>query len=512
MKLESGSQDNLLAGVRAVDNGAGGVQLNDATHNWLLDVVAAHNGDYGVALFDSANNRFDRLTSAGNGNVGLSLVGSVGNAFNQILAVQSPYGLTLQAASNDNLFANVTASNNTTIGVSLDDSHGCVLANAVAANNDLGIALVDAHHATIVNAATGGCGTGVWLVRADASFFTGSLLFGGNTEDCFVSAGVEPGLDDGCLPAGRSDFTAGLDLDVLGGLVGKVTSDDPSSPHDDAGSAPFAVITDWTTLASPLRAWGPDGSTFPGNDHRGPCTAASVDCRIWDWRLADGGDLLRDVLPLPDDSQANDFVVEHVRSDGLTSEPFLRNAVEVHGTGGDDDGLCELGETCVHDRHLGAWQGGGNPVSSHSFDPADGPITGVTLREQPEPEHPVRPLAQPGPGQRAACGHLRPPRRLRSQTPVRADLASAIRETVRSRGRCPYRPARARPLADVDDPDPDLDAWTAGHGPALKSALPCLARADVPARPPRSRTAAGDETPLDFVVLPEQARHVAGAE
>ena len=83
--------------------------------------------------------------------------------------------------------------------------------------------------------------------------------------------------------------------------------------------------------------------------------------------------MAQDILTLPN---GNDTAT-HTWSDASTVT-FLQNAAELLGDGiGNDNGLCESNETCLHTPNIGAYQGHANLVSAGAF--TDGTITGVTL-------------------------------------------------------------------------------------------------------------------------------------
>jgi len=47
---------------------------------------------------------------------------------------------------------------------------------------------------------------------------------------------------------------------------------------------------------------------------------------------------------------------------------FLRSAIEIMTTGiGNENNLCESGETCLHAPNIGSYQGHGNIVSAGTF-------------------------------------------------------------------------------------------------------------------------------------------------
>ena len=52
--------------------------------------------------------------------------------------------------------------------------------------------------------------------------------------------------------------------------------------------------------------------------------------------------------------------------------------MEIDGTGGNGDSLCESGETCLYLPNLGSYQGHGALVDVGPF--VDGTITGVKLK------------------------------------------------------------------------------------------------------------------------------------
>ena len=82
---------------------------------------------------------------------------------------------------------------------------------------------------------------------------------------------------------------------------------------------------------------------------------------------------------------ASDTVLRNALSlptgnDTITNTTFLRHAVEISGDGiGNDNGLCETGETCVYTPNIGSYQGHGGLVSAGTF--TDGTLTGITLMQ-----------------------------------------------------------------------------------------------------------------------------------
>ncbi|MGB5398012.1 MAG: hypothetical protein WBN96_12750, partial [Gammaproteobacteria bacterium] len=182
-------------------------------------------------------------------------------------------------------------------------------------------------------------------------------------------------------PNGTSDHTLVTGIDLTNAFVGKVLIDDAANEDDTDGGAlsfPATPATfDWTNFDNDFRGWGVDGSAFPSTNHRGRWTIGGG--RIWDWSVSIGDNgnagnpALLDVLTLPDGSET----LTHTWSDTSTTQ-FLRKAVEIPGDGiGNDNTLCESGETCIYLPNIGSYQGHGDFVSAGAF--TDGILTGITL-------------------------------------------------------------------------------------------------------------------------------------
>ncbi len=63
---------------------------------------------------------------------------------------------------------------------------------------------------------------------------------------------------------------------------------------------------------------------------------------------------------------------------GNCQTTYLRHAVEILGDGiGNDNLLCESGETCLYTPNIGSYQGHGNLISAGTY--SDSSLTGITL-------------------------------------------------------------------------------------------------------------------------------------
>jgi len=232
--------------------------------------------------------------------------------------------------------------------------------------------------------------------------FSGLLLVGDNGAECLVSGGISPGLVDdavgitNCGIAGASTATVVGGTHLLDSFVGPIYVDDAVNSSDDNGAAGFEEIDDWSSFENRHRVWGRDdgGLPFPDPAHAPPCQAGDA-CRIWDWSLRASDTTLRDVVGLPD---GNDVTTHQWPADvsecsaapggvwdplpaptGTCRYTFLRNAVEVQLDGiGNDNLLCESGETCLHTPNIGSYQGHGDLVPAGSIG-AGGAISNVSL-------------------------------------------------------------------------------------------------------------------------------------
>ena len=241
------------------------------------------------------------------------------------------------------VLANTVAAGNQGHGLNLDDSTGVVVADlAVYASGDHGVELEG---------------------MADVTF-TGLLRVGANDGlDCSVDNDVGV-ADDSCANVGASDAVLELELDLTGAFTGPVLSGDIVNDDDIDGAAPREDITDWLGFESRYRAWGIDGQWPDPEELTGECEPGDT-CRIRDWRVHTDSTILKNIhgegdhdVPCPDSAHGDVAVTDQ----HATPNTFLLHAVEVvMDEIGDDDGLCESGETCTYSPNQGAYQGEGSP-------------------------------------------------------------------------------------------------------------------------------------------------------
>jgi parallel beta-helix repeat protein len=340
----SNASNNTLTGVTASNNGGSGVYLDSASKNNLMDVTASNNAYYGVYLNNSTG----------------STTNSTDNTLSNVTVSTNYFGLYLAANSNNNILADVTSSNNSSMGLLLYNSSHNTLENLASSGNTY-------YGAYLYSSASDPSNT-----------FTGLLKIGNTGTNCLVSGTAPQGLDSSCIKNGSSDATNDSTVTLAGSFVGKVTSDDVANASDTPGAAtsfPSDPTTfDWVHFDNKYRGWGFDGTTL------GRWTTGTGDGRIWDWSLLlSDTTQIRGVLPLPNNGSST---ITHTWSDA-TSATFLRNAVEIAGDGiGNDNGLCESGETCRYTPNIGSYQGRGDLISAGTIG-TGGTLENITLMEYP---------------------------------------------------------------------------------------------------------------------------------
>lgn len=173
--------------------------------------------------------------------------------------------------------------------------------------------------------------------------------------------------------------------DLSNSFVGKVVTDDRENSSDTLGAASNpSDIGGLLRFESIFRSWGKDGSGFPDADNRG---YSAENQRIWDLSPRNGGNLSnrsyngRDANGILNDDGAPCAAKTVAASDNIVFNgvTFLRNAIEIDGDGvGNDNGICESGESCVWAPNLGADQGSG-AISQGYCTVNSGPLTNIRV-------------------------------------------------------------------------------------------------------------------------------------
>lgn len=402
----AGSSGNRLHAVHVAACDGHGLVLDESNGNRLTQIVASNNRRSGISQSSSSDNQWIGILTAANDQDGLA-VGSGGS----------------------NVFLAVSVINNTAAGLAFLSSDGNSIGMLAGANNNSSlyfghssynnaIDILSSHnrrHSVVVN---DGFGAGASI----GNYFSGELRIGFNlSRDCLGESPAGGIIDISCSDSGAdgsstytgqsSDAVLRTGVNQAATYLGKVQEDDAANASDMSGLVDYLATLDWTSFDSELRVWGVDGlpgEAFPHDSHRGPVPSCSArrdiyrteaECvanannvqpppvwqdtgRIWDFRLAlgdtgyNGLPAALDVLGLPD---GDDYAV-HAWSGGGQSV-YLRRAVELLGDGaGNENALCESGETCLYTPNFGAYQGHGDIISAgRFFNSAGGGLTNVRL-------------------------------------------------------------------------------------------------------------------------------------
>ena len=402
--LINNSTHNRLSDVAASNNSIG-INLLNASNNNALSGLKVSNNSVGVRLDSASNNTLSGLASVNN-SIGVSLTGGSNNRLSDVTVSNSQTGVLLDTASN-NTFTGLTASNNTSFGISLDTaSNNNTLSSLVVSNNDGGVNLDNASNNNVFSdLAVGNNDDGIIISISDDNTFTGLLEVGNISFDCLVIGGTNPGLNEpDCAASGASDHTLISNINLTNAFVGKLISDDVLNSSDTDGAATYPAdpaAFDWAGFDNSYRGWGIDGSDFPDVNHQGQWTTG--DGRIWDWSVSSGDTgnngfaaLLavfipptgNDTLthswngtPVSNDNDGCDLLVAGSTwnvTDNVCETTFLRHAVEIQADGpGNDNTLCESGETCLYTPNIGSYQGHGDLISAGAF--TTGTLSGITL-------------------------------------------------------------------------------------------------------------------------------------
>jgi hypothetical protein len=367
--------------------------LRRSSGNLLHRLALASSEDENMWLDAGGDNVFHELRSFNAGWEGAQNNGSTGNRF--IKAVVAATSLTgLQLCRSTLFHATIASSNRTGLEVACSDN---IIAQVLVINSgDGGIYSDQSSNDLYANvAAVHNVGAGIELFGGSGQRFHGVLKLGGNDTGC-VSSATSAGIDASCQPINGSTHILRAGADCSASLVER-TGDSQNLSADTSGAAPYSPALDWFRFDNLQRVWGAGVAGLPGASSRGRCRTGN--CGIWDLRPASGDAELRDrsgdgvtagapFVPggtCPAAAQGDRTVKP------ASEPPFLLNAVElVLDSAGDNDGLCESGESCVYSPHLAtAHQGSGEPRDQAPclFEGGSGTqaVTDVTLYGHPAP-------------------------------------------------------------------------------------------------------------------------------
>ena len=177
-----------------------------------------------------------------------------------------------------------------------------------------------------------------------------------------VSPGWDVSAGSGCLAISGDEFLKSLSTATL---VGRLLTADAENPDDNSSlTVAGGNITDQSSFENRFRSWGMAG-TWGEDAATGLCTDPST-CSIWDFGLSSSDTSIRNRSDTPGTENAKLSATSACPSVTLANKTltdafggqFLKLAIEEAGDSiGDDDGLCETGETCIYTPSIGVDQG-----------------------------------------------------------------------------------------------------------------------------------------------------------
>jgi hypothetical protein len=362
-----------------------GLLLEDVADSWVDQVHAAGSRNHGVRGRSNDRVVYSRVVTSSNRDTGLYLSSSSdrdSTVTRALLTSSEAHNLELATSTGTTVaFATVVASGSH--GVYLNSATTPTLSQIVAIGNDndglLNNGASGAHITTLVTTNSGDYGAR--STSMSSAEVHGDWLVGNNLiADCATAgAGAHGFSGPTCAIDDGSTATITAAVDGSGAFVGRLaTNDTVNATPQFQGAAPYADVSDWLAFETPWRMWANDGPA-PFATHG---CGRDPNCRIWDWALSGGGAPLRDYNGALVDGAAcpaavdGDVVVTDQQS---TPNTYLLNAAELlNDSIGDEDGLCESGEHCVYQPHLGAWLGDGDPRAKDCVF-ADGTVSGVLM-------------------------------------------------------------------------------------------------------------------------------------
>lgn len=427
VSLEQASDNNFLSQVTVGNSVNYGIYLLNVSGNTLAEVTVSNTRDYGIYVTHASGNTFSGVAASknthgvfldtaannntlidvnANNNLNAVVLKSASN--NKLMAVTANHnanGIRLTSATH-NIVVGVTASNNAGSGVFLESpatnntlTTNNTLAGVTASNNGSGFSLDSTStNNHLLDLAVSNNLLGISFANG-INTIAGRLAVGNNRGiDCSEIPGLA--LDCGVL-SGSATFTLVTNISVENSFVGKLSFDDLANASDTlGGSTSFPADPasfDWTHFDSRFRSWGNDVSIFPLPPYQLGPWAKTSGGRIWDWSLNASDNVLRGIYGVPtgddsitqiwagtpnsaDDSGCNTLVNAATWNGSACVSTFLRHAMEISGDGiGNENGLCESGETCLFMPNSGSYQGHGGEVDSAAF--VDGTLTGIHLRQ-----------------------------------------------------------------------------------------------------------------------------------
>lgn len=324
---------------------------------------------------------------------------------NIIVANNGGAGYTVIAYPDQSIFINLTISNNSTAYVlRLFSSYHNLFHNLLISNSgSTAIYSWQGAHNTFSQFFTVGSSASeieISATQSEANKFTNNLVLD-NLVECSVtndtafSSGLTPGTCTSHGPYSDVNLVVTA-IDQSKIFAGKVITTDLKNISNSLGLSLYSMISDWLNFDNFFRVWGADGSDYPNVNNKGDCVSGS--CRIWDYRL------LNDVNNLAFNSTQNvlsknasftpsatcpsaaagSVYTTYTNTNTAITYTYLTNAMEIIGDGiGNENGLCESGESCIYTPNFGAYQGEGDYLKQGICNFQNGTINNVKLYAYP---------------------------------------------------------------------------------------------------------------------------------
>ncbi|MBC7397362.1 MAG: hypothetical protein H7333_07950, partial [Bdellovibrionales bacterium] len=318
------------------------------------NVIATNNAGEGLSI-GYTGSVLSEILSTHNGSSGITINAAATSVTAATLAYNGAYGVNQSFKDAATTYHDLVAYKNTLAGIYFfDEAVGATLSQVVSQNNG---------------------GAGIQMAPPSVSGtarikLVGNILVGANTgASCSIPAGTIGIADSSCTPNGTSTAVVKTNLAITGSFIEGTSS-----------TQAFASITDFSNAAYSGKAWG----------RASPLTSACItgeNCQLFDWALKSSDTVLMNKTgdAMTPNESFTAFGVCPVQTYGTVTDTkftgstaFLRNAIEdILVAGGNHNGLCETGETCIYTPNFGYYQGEGT-YSPCAYQ-ADGGINGVYL-------------------------------------------------------------------------------------------------------------------------------------
>ena len=338
-----------------------GLDFNNSSYGIVLQTFSGNNGN--EAFFASASNYL---------------------VLSQLYASSSGYGISI--------FNSTSPTVTDFTGANISSAYGAIYLSGVISptvnqvyteNSEYGLYLFNTGNGYLSQIAISQSFNAIELNSSNGDLFQGNLLLNAFNSNCSITSS-SVNLVSPCYAQNAANYNIISSESLTSETLGVVSDTSQEVLLDE----PFSSITNWVDFDFLTRSWGNyDTGSYGSNSNNtvttaGQCSAGN--CAVWDLALSASARLIRNTsgdgvdqnstfaanLPCPAAADGDQNLTN-------SSTTYLKNAVEIIGTGGNDNGLCEAGETCLYTPNFGAYQGQG-PAYLCTFAP-NGGVNGVTM-------------------------------------------------------------------------------------------------------------------------------------